>query len=72
MKGTERNAPCPCGSGRKRKHCPGPHLEDIEAAYRENSEREILARMSTMPRPRGRLGVLALLSLAMAPPPVRR
>ncbi len=71
MKGTERNQPCPCGSGRKAKHCPGPHLADIEAAYREKSEREIAGRIALMPRRRNRLGVLALAALAIMPP-VRR
>ena len=30
MKKVKRNAPCPCGSGRKHKHCcgkPGPHTQ---------------------------------------------
>ncbi len=71
MKGAERNKPCPCGSGEKAKHCPGPHLAEIEAAYRENSEREIAARVAVMPRRRSRLGVLSLAALAIMPPVYR-
>jgi SEC-C motif len=64
----DRNKPCPCGSGRKVKHCPGPHLEDIEAAYRENAEREHVRRLRLRGVQRGRLGVLALAALAIDPP----
>lgn len=70
MKGIERNQPCPCGSGRKTKHCPGPHLTDIEAAYRENSERDFARSLEgrlARRRNRDRLTVLALASLAMLP-----
>lgn len=44
MKGSERNRPCPCGSGLKAKRCQGPHLEDIEAAYEEHQWREWAAK----------------------------
>ena len=40
-------------------------------AYRENAERDFAARMAVRPRGRGRLGILALAALAIAPP-VRR
>jgi SEC-C motif len=45
-----RNAPCPCGSGQKYKHCHGrigspsapPRLEAIQAALREHEANEIV------------------------------
>lgn len=63
MRGADRNKPCPCGSGAKAKHCRALHIEDIEAAYRENEERELVRRIAAMPRRRDRLSTLAIASI---------
>jgi hypothetical protein len=46
-KATPRNAPCPCGSGRKYKHCCGRVRQAEEKAFFQNAFTEIPAAITT-------------------------